>query len=141
MNEVQAAMGLLQLKNIDAAIDKRKLITEIYRKGLSGIEGLGFLKDLPDVKHCYSYFPILIDEAKYGKSRGEIYEELQKHNIFGRRYFYPLISQLPTYRGLDSAKPDNLPHAEKIAEEVICLPIYPDLPLKDIRRIINLIKS
>jgi len=99
------------------------------------------LEDLPDVKHCYSYFPILIDETKYGRSRDEVYEELQKHNIYGRRYFYPLITQFPTYRGLDSAKPENLPHAEKVAEEVICLPIYPDLQDSQINMIIDVLDS
>lgn len=139
MNEVQAAMGLLQLKEIDTVIDKRKQITEIYREELNGIEGLDFLEDIPETKHCYSYFPILIDEEKYGKSRDEVYEELQKHNIYGRRYFYPLISQFPTYRGLGSANPENLPHAEKIAEQVICLPIYPDLQDYEVAMITKLL--
>jgi len=141
MNEVQAAMGLLQLKGIGAAIDKRKQIAERYRNELSGIEGLSFLQDMPKVKHCYSYFPVLIDGEKYGKSRNNVYEELKKHNIFGRRYFYPLISQFPTYRGLESAKASNLPHAEKIAEEVICLPIYPDLDKKIISDICSKIRA
>ena len=85
------------------------------------------LQDMDGVKHCYSYFPILIDKDKYGKTRDEVYEELKKHNIFGRRYFYPLISQFPTYRGLESAQPGKMPVAETITEEVLCLPIFPDL--------------
>ncbi|NVN94427.1 MAG: DegT/DnrJ/EryC1/StrS family aminotransferase [Bacteroidetes bacterium] len=139
MNEVQSAMGLLQLKNIDAAIDKRKKIAITYRSELQGIEGLGFLEDIPAVKHCYSYFPILINKEKYGKTRDEVYEMLKQQNIYGRRYFYPLISQFPTYRSLESAKPENLPIAEKITEEVICLPIYPDLDKDTIINICNIL--
>ncbi|MEI6749281.1 MAG: DegT/DnrJ/EryC1/StrS family aminotransferase [Bacteroidota bacterium] len=127
MNEVQAAMGLLQLKTIDANIEKRKQIAELYRNELSGIEGLRFLDDISDVKHCYSYFPILIEKDTFGKSRDAVYETLKEHNIYGRRYFYPLISQFPAYKGLDSAQAGKMPIAEKITEEVICLPIYPEL--------------
>jgi dTDP-4-amino-4,6-dideoxygalactose transaminase len=139
MNEVQAAMGLLQLKNIDAAIVKRKQIAESYRSALQGIQGLGLLEDMPAVKHCYSYFPVFINHEKYGKSRDEVYELLKQHNIYGRRYFYPLISQFPTYRGLESAKPENLPIAERITEEVICLPIYPELEKDTIVKICKIL--
>jgi len=139
MNEVQAAMGLLQLKYIDQNIEKRKQVADLYRKELANIEGIRFLSDLPEVKHNYAYFPILVDETKYGKSRDELYEELKKHNIFGRRYFYPLISQFPTYRGLESAQQGKMPVAEKTASEVICLPIYPELPTEDILRICSII--
>jgi dTDP-4-amino-4,6-dideoxygalactose transaminase len=141
MNEVQAAMGLLQLKYIDAAITKRKYIVELYRKLLQNIDGIYFFNDLPDVNHCYSYFPILIDKNKYKKTRNEIYEELKKHNIFGRRYFYPLISQYPTYRGLESALPGKMPVSEKITEEVICLPIYTEISSDEIYRIANVLTS
>ena len=127
MNEVQAAMGLTQLKYIDLAIAKRKAIANAYRKRLHGIAGITVLEDMPGVKHCYSYFPVLINQEQYGQSRDEIYEKLKRYNIFGRRYFYPLISQFPMYRALESALPGKLPVAEKAAEEVICLPLYPDL--------------
>jgi dTDP-4-amino-4,6-dideoxygalactose transaminase len=127
MNEVQAAMGLLQLKYIDGAIGKRKQITEQYRNLLKNIDGISCIEDISDVKHCYSYFPVFINKEKYGKSRDEVYEELKKYNIFGRRYFYPLISQFPTYRGLESAQPGKMPVAEKVTQNVICLPIYPAL--------------
>ncbi len=137
MNEVQAAMGLLQLKSIDANIAKRKVIAELYRRELDGVEGLAFMQDIPGVRHCYSYFPILIDREKYGKSRDEVYEELKQKNIYGRRYFYPLISQFPTYRGLESARPGNLPVAERVTEEVICLPVYPDLAERLIMKIVQ----
>jgi len=127
MNEVQAAMGLLQLKYIDQAIAQRKRIAGQYRERLKGVAGLIFQEEFHDVKHCYAYFPILIDRDKFGKTRDEVYQELKKHNVFGRRYFYPLISQFPTYRSLDSAQAGRMPVAEKVAEEVLCLPIYPEL--------------
>lgn len=140
MNEVQAAMGLLQLKYIDGAIEQRKQIADWYRAGLKNIDGITYLEDIPDVKHCYSYFPILVDKTKYGKTRDELYEELKKHNIFGRRYFYPLISQFPTYRGLESAQPGKMPIAENTTEQVICLPLFPDLEQVQQDKIIELIK-
>jgi len=141
MNEVQAAMGLLQLKYIDALIEKRKEIAELYRNQLKSIEGLTFMEDIPGVKHCYSYFPIFIKKEKYGKTRNEIYEELKINNIYGRRYFFPLISQFPTYSGLDSAQPGKMPIAEKVTEEVICLPIYPGLEIDNVLFFCKLIKD
>jgi len=139
MNELQSAYGLLQLKYVDNCIDKRKIIAESYRKKLKEVNGIHCLDDIDGVRHAYSYFPILIDKEKYGYSRDEVYEKLKKHNVFGRRYFYPLISQFPTYRGLPSSKPENLPIATKIAEQVICLPIYPELELTIIEKIIDII--
>jgi dTDP-4-amino-4,6-dideoxygalactose transaminase len=140
MTEVQAAMGLLQLKYIDEFISQRKTVALAYRKGLKDIEGLTMMDDMTDVNHCYSYFPILIDEEIFGRSRDAVYERLKEHNIFGRRYFFPLISQFPSYRGLDSAQPGKMPVAERISKQVICLPIYPHLEPKDINKIISLIK-
>ena len=140
MNEMQAALGLLQLKYVDPAIAKRKLIAEQYRAGLKGIAGVTYLEDFPGVRHCYPYFPILIDKEKFGKTRDDVYGELKKHNIFGRRYFYPLISQFPTYKGLESARPGKMPVAEKIAEEVLCLPIFPDLEEAHVAAVIAMIK-
>lgn len=141
MNEVQAAMGLLQLKYINGAIGKRRQIALQYREELKDIDGIACLFDMDGVNHCYSYFPILIDKDRYGKTRDEVYEELKKHEIFGRRYFYPLISQFPTYRGLESARPGNLPIAEKVTEQVLCLPIYPDLQIEARIRIISLLNK
>lgn len=140
MNELQAAYGLLQLKYVDGYIAKRKVIAEMYREQLTGIPGIRFLNDMENVHHGYPYFPILIDEKKYGYSRDEVYESLKTYNIFSRRYFYPLISQFPSYRGLHSAEPNNLPVAEKIAQQIICLPIYPDLESENVNRIINIIQ-
>jgi dTDP-4-amino-4,6-dideoxygalactose transaminase len=127
MNELHSAYGLVQLKYVDEYILKRKAIAESYREQLKGIAGIKFLNDIDGVHHSFTYFPILIDEQKFGKTRDEIYEELKRHSIFSRRYFYPLISQFPTYRGLLSARKENLPVAEKVAKQVLCLPLYPEL--------------
>jgi dTDP-4-amino-4,6-dideoxygalactose transaminase len=141
MNEVQAAFGLIQLKYIDGNIDRRKKVANKYRKGLSGVDGVRFLEDIPGVKHTYSYFPVLIDEDVFGKSRDCVYDELKKKNIFARKYFFPLISDFPMYRGLESARPENLPVATKIAKQVICLPIYPMLSDGDIDRVVDIVRS
>ncbi|MFC2135030.1 DegT/DnrJ/EryC1/StrS family aminotransferase [Bacteroidota bacterium] len=141
MNEFQSALGLLQLKYIDEEIKKRTKIANIYRKGLEHIEGIKFLSVLENVKHNYQYFPILIDKEIYGKNRDEVYESLKTQNIFTRRYFYPLISQFPTYRGLPSASANNLPVAERIANEVLCLPIFGDLETGIIHFICDFLKS
>lgn len=141
MNEIQASYGLLQLKYVDSNISKRQSIATTYREQLDGISGIGFLEDMDNVRHAYSYFPILIDKEKYGKTRDELYEELKLYNIFSRRYFYPLISQFPTYRGLTSSDPSNLAVATKVAEQVICLPIFPNLEQEQQNKIIELIKN
>ncbi len=140
MNEVQASMGLLQLKYIDENIEKRKKIAELYRKNLKDIKGISFMHDLSGVKHCYPYFPIFVNE-EYSRTRDELYEELKKNNIYGRRYFYPLISHFSPYRSMDSAKPENLPVAEKVSNQVICLPMYPELEIEDITNITLIIKN
>jgi dTDP-4-amino-4,6-dideoxygalactose transaminase len=141
MNEIQAAYGLLQLQNIDKAIERRKEIVGFYSERLKDIEGISFLSDIEGVRHNYSYFPVFIDKDKFGITRDEVYEELLLHNIYARRYFYPLISQFPTYKGLDSARQGCMPIAEKVAEEVICLPVYPALENKDLERIVKVLKG
>ena len=141
MNELQAAMGLLQLRYIDSNIEKRKKLSIEYRERLKHISGISFLDDMSSVKHCYSYFPVFIDEDIYGMSRDLLYEKLKSHNIHGRRYFYPLITQFPTYRNLESALTGKLPVAEKIAEQVICLPLYSDLPVEIVEYIVDIIKT
>ncbi len=141
MNEVQAAMGLLQLKYIKQVIAKRKEITRQYREQLRIIPGISLMEDQPGVEHCYAYFPIFVNEKEYGISRDHLYNTLKEHGIHGRRYFYPLISQFPTYRGLESARAGKMPVAEKITEEVICLPIYPDLEMGKIHLICQLVKN
>lgn len=141
MNEIQSAMGLLQLKHIDRAIARRKDITILYRKLLKDVNGISFLEDQTGVEHCYAYFPVFINEKKYGMSRDHLYEKLKDHNIFGRRYFYPLISQFPMYRGLESAQSGQMPVAEQFTEDVICLPIYPELEDNNIIRIVSYLES
>ena len=140
MNELQAALGLLQLKRVEADISKRKEIAEQYRKELRDMQGITILEDIAGVQHNYSYFPILVDNRKYGKSRDELYDYLKENNIFSRRYFYPLISSFSMYRSLDSAHPDNLPVASKVADQIICLPIYPDLKSNEVRGLLSIIK-
>ena len=141
MNELQAAYGLIQLNHIDTYIAKRKKIAEQYRNLLSGIEGLRFLCDIEGVRHSYTYFPVFIDEKLYGKSRDQAYADLRAGNIYGRRYFYPLISQFPTYRGLPSSRPGNIPVATKVADQVICLPIYPDLGTEAVDTIADILRK
>jgi len=141
MNEIQAAMGLLQLKTIDEAISKRRKIVNMYRVLLQDIPGITFLEDMPGVKHCYSYFPIFVNKDKYGSSRDELYEKLKQKNFYGRRYFYPLISQFPIYKELESAMPGAMPVAEKITEEVICLPLFAELESADLVSIVEIIRS
>lgn len=141
MDEVRAAYGLLNLKYVDKAIGNRKLIAQTYREGLKQIKGISCLQDIENVRHNYSYFPIFVDEKEYGLSRDELYNKLKENSILGRRYFYPLISNFSTYRGLDSAHSSNLPIANKVANEVICLPIYDNLELVDVERVINLINK
>ncbi len=141
MDEVRAAYGLLSLKYIDEAIKKRQKIAYRYRAELAGIKGLSYFEDLPGVRHNYSYFPIFIDEPAYGLSRDELYNKLKEKNIFGRRYFYPLISKFDPYSALPSAAPANLPVAEKLAAEVLCLPIHHELTESDQERIIALIRG
>lgn len=135
MNEFQAALGILQLKKFDESVRKRKNVAEKYRDQLEGIEGLEFLNDISGVTHNYSYFPIFINKDKFGICRDELYEKLKNNGIYGRRYFYPLISEFSTYKGLDSSSKENLPVANKVAEEVICLPIYPEIEIEIIQKI------
>lgn len=141
MNEVQAAYGLLQLKYLKDNIQKSRKIAEIYDKELGPMKGVRILKHHPEVDHNYSYYPIFVDEKKYGKSRDGLYEYLKENNIYGRRYFYPLVSEFPMYKGLDSAKPTNLPKASKLANQVICLPIYPELDYPTVSDIVLKIKN
>ena len=139
LNEVQSAFGLMSLKHVDAAIAKRKIISEAYRAGLAGIAGLSFISEVDNVQHNYSYFPIFIDAEKFGMERDELYSALQKDGIYGRRYFYPLISSFSTYRGLPSASVDNLPVANRAANQVICLPLHQNITDEEVDRIIKAI--
>ena len=139
MDEIRAAYGLLNLRQVDAAIEARHQVAIKYREALRGVEGITFFDDMPGVKHNYSYFPIFVDAEKYGMTRDELYFKMKEQNVLGRRYFYPLISEFSTYRGLESARPDNLPNAHKMANTVICLPMHHALTDDDVHRVINCI--
>jgi dTDP-4-amino-4,6-dideoxygalactose transaminase len=141
MNEFQAAFGLLQLKYVDRNIAKSKKIAAFYRKNLAGIPGISFFQDMPDTRHNYAYFPIFIDEQKFGKSRDDVYTHLKEHGIYARRYFYPLISDFSPYKSLLSASHTNLPQARIAAQKVLCLPIYSELPMATCRKISALIQG
>jgi len=138
MSELNAAFGLLQLKGIDASIEKRKAIDAHYREGLAGVKGIKCLADAGEQVANYSYFPILV-QPEYSLSRDTLYQNLKDNGIYARRYFYPLISDFPMYRGLSSAAQSNLPVAKKAANQVICLPIYPTLEAPDQEKIISLL--
>lgn len=137
MDEVRSAYGLLNLRQVDAAIEARHQVAIKYREALRPVEGITFFDDMPGVKHNYSYFPIFVDAEKYGMTRDELYFKMKEHNVLGRRYFYPLISEFSTYRGLDSARPENLPNAQRMAETVICLPMHHVLSNDDVNRVIE----
>ena len=139
MDEMRAAYGILNLRQVDKAIESRKQSAQLYRETLKDIEGISYLKDMPGVRHNYSYFPIFVDTEVYGMTRDELYGKLKENNIFGRRYFYPLITEFTTYRGLPSADPSNLPNAHRMANSVICLPMYNGLKESDIERILSVI--
>lgn len=139
IDEVRSAYGILNLLQVDAAIEARRQVAIKYRESLRSIDGITFFEDMPGVRHNFSYFPIFIEEEKYGMTRDTLYEKMKDANVLGRRYFYPLISEFSTYRGLDSAKPENLPNAHKLANSVICLPMHHLLSEEDIQRVINCI--
>ena len=139
MDEIRSAIGLLNLGQVDGAIAARRHVARLYREGLRDVEGVTYFEDMPGVRHNYSYFPIFVDAQKYGMTRDDLYQKLKGHDILGRRYFYPLISTFSTYRGLDSARPENLPVAHRIAEQVICLPMHHLLSDKDVEKIVDIV--
>lgn len=139
MDEVRAAYGLLNLEQIDNAIEIRRHIADLYETALKDISGIRLITQNDNIKFNYSYFPIFIDEKKFGITRDALYERLKRRNILGRRYFYPLISNFPVYSDFDSAKVENLPIANKIANQVICLPMHTSLTEEDVYRIIKVI--
>lgn len=137
MDEMRAAYGLLNLRQVDAAIEARHQVAIKYREGLRDVDGISFMEDMPGVKHNYSYFPIFVDAEKYGMTRDELYFKMKDAKVLGRRYFYPLISEFATYCGLPSSSRDNLPNAHKMADSVICLPMHHELSREDIERILD----
>lgn len=134
MSEINAAFGLLQLKHIDTAMQRRAAIAQAYTSLLAKVPGITLLPDSPNVVANHSYYPILIN-ADYPLTRDALYQKLRDENIYARRYFFPLISDFPMYRGFPSAAASNLPHAKKASDQVLCLPIYPDLTDDDVQRV------
>ena len=139
MDEIRSAYGLLNLKQVDAAIAARQKVAVAYRDALRNVDGISFWDDMPGVRHNYSYFPIFVDAKKYGMTRDELYMKMKDQGVWGRRYFYPLISEFSTYRGLESSRPENLPNAHMMADTVICLPMHHALREEEINRIIDCI--
>ena len=137
MNEFCAAMGLCNLRRVDADITARKAVTEAYRARLSGVKGLRLCREQPGVRSNYSYFPLVVDESAFGADRDAVYQALAENDIVARKYFYPLVSDYGCYRGAyDSAQ---TPVAQKISRRVITLPLYPDLPIETVDRICDII--
>ena len=139
MDEVRSAVGLLNLRQVDAAIGARRRVAVRYREALRGVPGLRVMEDMPGVRHNYSYFPLFVDAAAFGMTRDELYFKMKEHGVLGRRYFYPLISEFSTYRGLESARPENLPVATRMADSVISLPMYHTLTEGDVDKVLNAI--
>lgn len=139
MDEVRSAYGLLNLKHMDTAIAARHQVAVRYREVLRDIDGITFWDDQPGIRHNYSYFPIFVDAKKYGMTRDELYFKMQSEGVYGRRYFYPLISGFAPYKNLSSAAKKNLPVATKMAEQVICLPMHHVLSDEDIQRVLSCI--
>ena len=137
MDEVRAAYGLLNLKQVDAAIKARQKVAKTYREALKDVQGITYFNDMPGVRHNYSYFPIFIDAENFGKTRDELYFEMKEANVLGRRYFYPLISEFSTYRGLPSASRENLSNAYKLADTVLCLPMHHELKDEELKRVVR----
>ena len=141
MDEMRSAYGLLNLRQVDAAIEARHQVAIRYREALRDVPGISFFDDIPGVRHNYSYFPIFVDAEKFGMTRDELYFKMKEKGVLGRRYFYPLISSFSTYRGLPSATPENLPQAHKMADSVICLPMHHALSERDLCRVVSLVIS
>jgi len=139
MSEFGAALGLLQLEGVDRAFAKRRAIDERYRAGLAVVPGIKCLQPAGELLGNYAYFPVLV-QPDYPLTRDALYQKFRDHDIFVRRYFYPLISDFPMYRGMPSAAHGNLPVARKVAQQVLCLPIYPDLAHGEVDRIVDLLR-
>lgn len=139
MDEIRAVFGLLSLKKVNDAIAARQKVAQQYRNALRDVPGITFFDDMEGVRHNYGYFPIFIDGDEFGMSRDELYFKMKEANVLGRRYFYPLISEFSTYRGLPSAAPENLPVAHRLANSVLCLPMHHELSEDDIARVLKFI--
>jgi dTDP-4-amino-4,6-dideoxygalactose transaminase len=140
MSEFNAALGLLQLKGVDRAFAQRRAIDGRYRAGLADVRGIRCVPMAGETLSNHAYFPILV-QPDYPLTRDSLYRKFRENGIFVRRYFYPLISEFPMYRGLASASQANLPVATKLAQQVLCLPIYPGLRNDQVDRILDLLSG
>lgn len=136
LSEVHAALGLLQLKSIDSTLQARKEIDHFYRSSLTGVKGIRCIERMDLEKDNYSYFPIVISKP-YPLSRDELFEKLKRHNIFARKYFYPIMTDLTVYKEYQS----DTPEAKRLSEQVLCLPLYPNLCMESVQKIVDLIKD
>jgi dTDP-4-amino-4,6-dideoxygalactose transaminase len=141
MNEVQAAVGLLLLDQVEEEIQKRKTAVYTYRELLSKVPGITLLPTAEGVTYNYPYFVIRVDEAQYGLSRDALFDRLGEHHITARKYFYPLCSNLSCYRSLGSADPNALPVANRVADSVLALPLYGNLLKEEIEAICRVIRD
>ena len=139
MDEIRSAYGQLNVQQVDKAISARRQVAVRYRDALRSVEGITFWDDMPGVRHNYGYFPVFVDAERYGRTRDQLHDLLREHGILARRYFYPLISNFSTYRGLPSAARENLPNATRMADSVICLPIHHLLTDADLERILDIV--
>jgi len=141
MNEIQAALGLINLRYLEAEREKRKRIIDTYTHCLSDIVGIR-LNELPNnVSNSYQYVVIRIEQERFGISRDEVYKRLREYNVYARKYFYPLCSDYPCYKNLPSADPVNLPVAKKVVDEVLCLPLYGELAIASVEKICEIIRG
>ena len=152
MDEMRAAYGLLNLRQVDAAIEARKQVAKQYVEALQDVKGIKIFQPIANsllpiagvensTRLNYSYFPIFVDEEQYGISRDALYEKMKANNVLGRRYFYPLITDFDPYKNIPSANPANLPVANKIANQVICLPMHHALSDEDVKRVIDCVRN
>ena len=137
MSEFCAAMGICNLRHIDDEIKKRKTVFDYYESRLLDVAGIRTRKIPNNVQSNYAYYPIVVDEKKFGKTRNEIHSIMQKNNIYTRKYFYPITNSFECYQGkFDVFK---TPIALRISKRVLCLPMYSDLSVKEIDRIVSII--
>lgn len=141
MNEVQAAIGLINLRHLEDQRQKRCAIVEAYKRNLDDIDGIRVFEIPDNIRKSYQYFVIRIDQDEFGLSRDEVHAVLKKFNVFTRKYFYPLCSNYDCYHHLPSSDPGSLPMANKAVKEVLCLPLYGDLRLDEVERICELIRG
>ena len=137
MDEIRAAYGLLNLRQVDAAIEARHKVAVAYHNALCDVKGITFFDDMPGIRHNYSYFPIFVDADKYGMTRDELYQKMKDNGVLGRRYFYPLISEFSTYSNMPGASKENLPNAYRMADTVICLPMHHALTEKEVNCVLD----